>query len=176
MSNKVWVFIDQFKGSAYPVSWEAVGAGRKLAEKLGGGVTAVVLGAGSQPVAAEAFQYGVDQVFYSDDATLADFRPEPYASLLSKLVKEAGPEVLLLPTTTRGRELSAMCAVDLKSGVMPDVTAMEVENGRVVTTRPVYAGKLISKVVCDVKPQIITTRAPSQQPCLIYPALALPLK
>jgi len=167
MSNKVWVYIDQFKGTAYPVSWEAIGAGRSLAEKLGGGVTAVVLGAGSQAVAAEAFHYGADEVFYSDDATLADYRPEPYASLLSKLVKEAAADVLLFPTTSRGRELAAMCAMDLESGVMPDVTGLAVENGRVVTTRPVYAGKLIAKVACEAKPQIATTSTrafPTPQP------------
>jgi electron transfer flavoprotein alpha subunit len=165
MSNKVWVYIDQFKGKAYPVSWEALGAASALAGKLGGGVSAVVLGDGSQEVAAEAFQHGAGEVYYSDDATLADFRPEPYSAMLSKLAKDA--DVLLLPTTTRGRELAAMCAIDLETGVMPDVTAVDVENGRVVTTRPVYAGKLISKVVCDARPQIVTTRTrafPAAQP------------
>jgi electron transfer flavoprotein alpha subunit len=118
-------------------------------------------------VATEAYHYGADEVFYSDDATLADFRPEPYASLLSKLVKGAAPDVLLFPTTTRGRELAAMCAMDLETGVMPDVTGLAVENGNVETTRPVYAGKLIAKVTCETKPQIATTRTrafPAPQP------------
>jgi electron transfer flavoprotein alpha subunit len=158
MSNKVWVFIDHFKGKPFPVSWEALGAGRSLADKLGGGVTAVVFGPQSQGVAGEAFHYGADEVFYADDASLADYRPEPYTALLSKLVKGAAPEVLLLPTTTRGRELAAMCAIDLNTGVMPDVTGLSVENGRVYATRPVYAGKLITKVACDTQPQIATTR------------------
>jgi electron transfer flavoprotein alpha subunit len=41
---------------------------------------------------------------------------------------------------------------------MPDVTAIDVENGRVVVTRPVYAGKLLAKAVCESNPQLITTR------------------
>ena len=44
MSNKIWVFIDQFKGHAHPSAWEVMNAGLSLAEKLGGGVTAVVFG------------------------------------------------------------------------------------------------------------------------------------
>ncbi len=48
MSNKVWVYIDQFKGKAHAGSWEALGVGSSLAGKLGGGVTAVVFGAGAQ--------------------------------------------------------------------------------------------------------------------------------
>ncbi len=158
MGNKVLVFIDQFKGTAYPVSWEALGAGRSLAEKLGGGVTALVVGSGAQVVAGEAFQYGADEVLYADDATLADYRPEPYTALVAQQAKSISPEVLLFPTTTRGRELAAMCAVDLESGVMPDVTALSVEDGRVVATRPVYAGKLLTKAYCTANPQIVTTR------------------
>jgi electron transfer flavoprotein alpha subunit len=167
MTNKVLVFIDQFKGKAYPVSWEALGAGHSLAEKLGGGVAALVIGSGAQAVAGEAFQYGADEVFYADDPTLADYRPEPYTALIAKQAKSAAAEVLLFPTTTRGRELAAMCAIDLESGVMPDVTALSVEDGRVVATRPVYAGKLLTKVYCTAMPQIVTTRTrafPMPQP------------
>jgi len=167
MSNKIWVYIDQFKGKAHPGSWEALGAGLSLAEKLGGGVTALVFGEQAQAVAEEAFQYGADQVYLADDASLADYRPEPYASLIVKLGAESTPEVLLFPTTTRGRELAAMCAIDLETGVMPDVTELEMQDGRVVATRPVYAGKLLSKVVCSAQPQIITTRVrafPAPQP------------
>jgi len=158
MSDKVWVYIDQFKGKAHPGSWEALGAGRGLAEKLGGGVTALVFGEQAQAVAGEAFNYGADQGFVADHASLVVYRPEPYASLVAKLASESRPEVLLFPTTTRGRELAAMSAIDLETGVMPDVTALDVRDGRVVATRPVYAGKLFSKVVCSAQPQIITTR------------------
>jgi len=158
MSNNVWVFIDQFKGKGHPGSWEALGAGRSLAEELGGGVTALVIGEQAQAVAGEAFQYGADEVLFADDASLADYRAEPYTALIVKLVGQARPEVLLFPTTTRGRELAAMTAIDLETGVMPDVTALEVQDGQVVATRPVYAGKLLSKVVCSARPQVITTR------------------
>ncbi len=167
MSNKVFVYIDQFKGAALPVSWESLSAARSLAENLGGGVTALVIGPQSQGVANEAFQYGADEVLYADDATLADYRPEPYTALISKLVKDAAAEALLFSTTSRGRELAAMSAVDLESGVMPDVTALSVEGGQVIATRPVYAGKLLSRVVCSAKPQIATTRTrafPAPQP------------
>jgi len=167
MSNKVWVFIDQFKGETHPASWETLGVGSELAKQLGGGVTAIVLGADAQGVAEKAFQYGAEEVLFADEASLADYRPEPYTALIAKLVKEGGAEVLLFPTTTRGRELAAMSAVDLDTGVMPDVTAVEVADGRVVATRPVYAGKLLTKVVCSTQPQILTTRTrafPSPQP------------
>lgn len=163
MSNKIWVYIDQFKGQPHLASWEALGAGRSLAGALGGGVTAggvtaIIFGAGAKDIAIDAFYHGADEVLVADDATLTDYRAEPYTSLLAKLAKEAAPDVILFPTTTRGREVAAMAAVDLNTGVMPDVTALDVQDGNIVVTRPVYAGKLVAKAVCTARPQLITTR------------------
>ncbi len=156
--NKILVYVDQFKGAALPASWEVFTAAFMLTEKLGGEVIALVIGEGAQDVAAEAFKYGASEVFYADDATLTDYRAEPYADVLVKAAKEQAADVLLFPTTTRGRELAAMSSIDLESGVMPDVTDLAVEDGKIVATRPVYAGKLFSKVYSEARPQIITTR------------------
>jgi electron transfer flavoprotein alpha subunit len=158
MTDKVWVYIDQFNGEAIPSSWEAIGAARMLAEELGGGVTAVIAGSEVQQLSEQAIQFGADQVYLCDDGTLQEFRAEPYASLVSGLVGEHQPEVILFPTTSRGRELAAMVAVDLKTGVLPDVTALEVQDGNVVATRPVYGGKLLAKAVCSARPQLVTLR------------------
>jgi electron transfer flavoprotein alpha subunit len=158
MSNKIWVFIDQFKGTPLSSSWEAVGAGRKLADEMGTGLTALVFGEGVQAVAETAGHYGADEVLLADDASLADFRPEPYIALFSKLAQEGEPAVVLFPTTTRGRELAAMAAVDLNTGVLVDVTEMALDGDAVVATRPIYAGKLLAKVLCSARPQLITLR------------------
>ncbi len=158
MTDKVWVYIDQFNGEAIPSSWEAIDAARMLADELGGGVTAVIVGSEVQQLGEQAIQYGADQVYLCDDGTLQEFRAEPYASLVSGLAGEHQPEVILFPTTSRGRELAAMVAVDLKTGVLPDVTALEVQDGNVVATRPVYGGKLLSKAVCSTRPQLVTLR------------------
>lgn len=158
MNNKIWVFVDQFKGKALSASWEAIGVGLTLSEQLGGGVTALVLGHEVQDVAQQAFHFGADEVLVADDPTLTDYRPEPYVALVAKLAAEAAPEIILFPTTTRGREVAAMSAVDLKTGVLVDVTALEMQDGTVVATRPIYAGKLFAKVMCSARPQIITLR------------------
>jgi len=150
---KTWVYIDHFKWEALPASWEAVGVGKTL-----GSVTALVFGSGVEALAKSAFEYGADEVLLGDDAVLADFRAEVYASTLSKLASEQSPDLILLPTTTRGRELAAMTAIDLNTGVLVDVTAVEVDGDKVVATRPIYAGKLLEKTVCNAKPQIVTLR------------------
>jgi electron transfer flavoprotein alpha subunit len=148
----IWVYIDHFKGTALPTSWEAVGA----AKSLGATVAALVLGAGVEPVARQALEYGADSVILSDDPALADFRSEVFASTIAA----AGeiPDAIFLPTSTRGRELAAMLAIDLNSGVLVDVTRFEFSGDKLVVTRPIYSGKILQKETCASKPQIVTLR------------------
>ena len=158
MTIKVLVYIDQFKGDVPPASWEAMGVGSTIAGELGGSAAALIIGSDVQETAKRAFQYGPEQVFIADDASLNDYRPEPYTSVIAKVAADQAPEVILFPTTTRGRELAGMSAIDLNTGVLPDVTAFEVSDGKILATRPVYAGKLLTKAICDSSPQVLTLR------------------
>ncbi len=141
-----------------PTSWEAVGVGTSLSEKLGGEVVAIVLGYEVEEFAQNAIEFGAGAALMGDAPELKDYRPEPFASVLSQVAADA--EVLLFPTTGRTRELAGMIAVDLETGVIPDVIAIEIEDGSVLATRPIYAGKLLTKVICrEKRPQILTLRS-----------------
>jgi electron transfer flavoprotein alpha subunit len=90
---------------------------------------------------------------------LADFRVEAHASLLTILAREHKPAAILQSATNRGRELAPTVAAALETGAIADVTAMEIENGDIVATRPIYSGKLLSKcVIPERRPQIISLR------------------
>ena len=158
MTNKVLVYVDHFNGEALPASWEAIGVARTIAESMGSGVTAVIIGQDVQPLAKQAIEFGADDAVVAESPALMDFRPEPFATVLSQAAAEA--DVLVLPTSGRTRELAAMVAVDLETGVSPDVIDVEIEDGLVVATRPIYAGKLLSKVVIkECRPQILVIRS-----------------
>ena len=150
---KTLVYIDHFKGEVQPASWEAIG----LAKKYGTAV-AVVFGADTDEISKAAFEYGADEVIVVDDAALTDYRAEPYASTLSALASSSTPDLILFPTTARTRELAAMSAVDLSTGVLTDVTGFEMNGDQVVATRPIYEGKLLEKTVCSGKPVMATIR------------------
>ncbi len=150
---KTFVYIDHFKGEVQPASWEALGLGKSF-----GAVSAIVFGSGVDSMVKAAFEHGADEVFVADDAALKDFRVEPFASTLSALASSQSPELILFPTTTRTREMAAMSAIDLNSGVLTDATAVEVNGDKVIVTRPIYEGKLFEKATSSGKPQLITLR------------------
>lgn len=150
---KTWVYIDHFNGEAVSASWEAVGVGKRF-----GPVCALVFGSGVEALAQSAFEFGADEVLLADDPALLDFRAETYASTLTALASSALPDLILLPTTFRARELAAMSAIDLNSGVLVDVTLLEESGGKIIATRPIYEGKLFEKTTCAATPQFITLR------------------
>jgi electron transfer flavoprotein alpha subunit len=160
MSNDIFVWVEQFKGQPAAASWEAIGVARRLADELGGSVIACAFGGqGMESLAQEALSYGADAVLLAEDVTLADFRVEPQAALMAEAIREAEPTAILIGATFRGRELGPALAVELDTGCVADCTALEIEDGQLVATRPIYAGKLLCKcVIPERRPQIFTTR------------------
>jgi electron transfer flavoprotein alpha subunit len=156
MTSKIWVYIDQFRGTASSASWEAIGVAKKLS---GSEVTALVFGEGVGSIVKQAFEFGADSVWVCDNPTLADYRVEPYAVLFAKLAENEKPDLVLAPTSTRVRDVFSSAAVDLGAGVVADAIDIELKDGQAHVTRPVYAGKLLSTVVLKSSgPQLVTLR------------------
>ena len=150
---KTFVYIDHFKGEVQPASWEALGLAKSL-----GTASAVIFGSGLETIAKAAFEHGADEVFVADDAGLTDYRAEPYAATLSALASAQNPDLMLFPTTARTRELAAMSAVDMNTGVLTDISVLEANGDQLVATRPIYEGKVLEKTVCSGKPVMATIR------------------
>lgn len=159
MAEKVLVYLDHFEGVAPLATWEALGAAKGLASARQSAMAAIAVGSSLDHLAEQAIQYGADHVFLAEASSLKDFRPEAYADILTRHLRDQAFEIWILPTTSRTRELAAMVAVDLETGVTPDVTAWESASGAVVATRPIYAGKLLTREVNrNRSPQILTLR------------------
>ena len=159
MSGGVWVFVENRDGAISPISREAIGAARIVANGMGTDLTGLVFGQHIADVAATAFDLGVDAVVAADDATLAGGRLEAIAPLAVKLVRERRPDVVMLGSSTRGRDLAAWLGADLDAGVVPDAIELAVDGNTVNVTRPVYAGKLLCTAFVKGAPQIVTLRS-----------------
>ncbi len=150
---KTWVYIDHFNQAAVGASWEALGLAKTL-----GSASALILGSGLDALINQAFEFGADEVLVADDAALKEFQLESYAATLSAAAADANPSLILLPNTSRARELAAMSAIDLNSAVIVDATALELNGETVIATRPIYEAKLFEKITCVNKPQFVTLR------------------
>ena len=159
MANDVFVWIEQSDGSADPIAWEMIGAGRGIADALGGRVTACVLGAGVDGLAQEAVQRGADSAILVNDATLATYRLEAFAATLVELAKQHQPAVFLMGASSRGRELAPYVAAKLGVGLAADCVEIGVDGASLVATRPALAGNVITKITySEARPQMATLR------------------
>lgn len=160
----VWVIVEQERGQAHSVSWELVGEARKLADKLGVEVGAVVLGAESADlnrICGEAFGFGADVVYKVTDPVLNDYRTEPYARVMTDVVNAYKPEIVLLGATTLGRDLAGAIATTLKTGLTADCTELDIyaENRSLAATRPTFGGTLLCTIqTLAYRPQMATVR------------------
>ncbi len=160
----ILVWIETFDGAAKPTSWEALGAAKQLAASLNTSVSALVLGRNAATIAEEAGKRGASKAFACEDATFEPFRLEPSAALLTKLVQDEKPTLVLAVATSAARELLASSAADTESGMISDAIELAVEDGAVKVTRPVYAGKILSDVLASGTTSFLTLRARAFKP------------
>uniref|UniRef100_E6QHC8 Protein fixB n=1 Tax=mine drainage metagenome TaxID=410659 RepID=E6QHC8_9ZZZZ len=160
----VWVFVEHERGQVHPVSWELMGEGRKLADKLGVELAGIVMGTPgpeSRQFCSEAIHYGADLCYLMEDDLLKDYRNEPYTKGLTDLVNRYQPEILLIGATTLGRDLAGSVATTLKTGLTADCTelAIDMENRSLAATRPTFGGSLLCTIVTlNYRPQMATVR------------------
>ncbi|MTJ81057.1 MAG: electron transfer flavoprotein subunit alpha/FixB family protein [Telmatospirillum sp.] len=160
----VWVFIEMERGHVHPVSWELIGEGRKLADRLGVDVWGVILappGEANMVAAGEAYAHGADGVYLMEDPILADYRTVPFNNGLCTLVNQFKPEILLLGATTLGRDLASAVATTLATGLTADCTALaiDLDTRSMAATRPTFGGSLLCTIhTLKARPQMATVR------------------
>jgi electron transfer flavoprotein alpha subunit len=135
-----------------------VSEGRRLADKLGETVTAVVLGSGIEGIAEELATYGADKILVADDPALADYTTDAYANVLFQVVKDVTPRVLLFGASFQGKDLSPRLAARLGAGLAMDCIGLQVDGEKLFATRTMYGGKVHAEVAVEGEPQMAAIR------------------
>ncbi|MBK1717796.1 electron transfer flavoprotein subunit alpha/FixB family protein [Thiocystis violacea] len=183
MSDKqqeVWVFIEQREGKPADVSFELLSKGRKLAESLSGTLKAVLIGHDMQELAAETFRYGATEVLLADHPELKHYNTLPYSRILSGLVDQHQPRIVLFGGSFIGRDLAPRVASHTRSGLTADCTDLQISDVTylrkdysqlLLQIRPAFGGNIIATIICPDSPvQMATVRegvmekAPLAQP------------
>lgn len=162
----VWVFIEQQDGVIAPVSLELLGAGRKLADKLGVELAGFLLGYGVRELASTVFEYGADKLYLYDDPILAHYRTEPYLQAVLDCTLKYKPEIILYGATSKGKDLASAVATDLATGLTADCTMLDIdeENRLLLASRPAFGGNIMATILCKKhRPQMATVRSKVMQ-------------
>jgi len=155
----IWIYAEHKDGQLKKVTLELLSAGRRLADQLNEELAAVLIGRDVAALAGPLGEYGADKVYLAENDALENYTTDGYTAVLAALAKEHRPMAILLGCTVQGRDLAAQVAQRLQTGLLTDCTGLELENGQLTFTRPIYAGKAFVKaVIPEARPVMATIR------------------
>jgi electron transfer flavoprotein alpha subunit len=140
-TNDVWSVVEtDANGKPKKLGFELTSLAAQLAGQYGGNAGAIVIGPRE---AAEAVgQYGATQVFYCADPRCKTDIVGPAAALISSLISQHSPRLVLFPSTALGKDWAGRACGKLGLGVEADVTSVTVEGGKATTVAPAFNGAL----------------------------------
>lgn len=165
----ILVFAEYRRGAVAQVSYELLGIGRKLADKRGVQLSVILAGGDVSPFADSLIAAGADVVFLAEHPVLEQFHEDVHAAVLTQVIREQKPEVVLAGATAIGRSVIPYVATTIDAGLTADCTRLEIRDsdGRLLQTRPAFGGNIMATIECPhTRPQMATVRpkvmAPAQ--------------
>ncbi len=162
-SSGILVVVETADGQPVDLVFEMLGLARRLADSLGGTVTAVALGTGLDSIGEVLVARGADRVLIADDAAFADFQADAWLPDLTRIVTEAAPAAVLVGHTVPGADLAPRLAFRLDTAVATGCEAVEIADGRPHMTRVCYGGNAREVVSFTTAPAVATIRAKTQE-------------
>ncbi len=157
----VLVYCEFRRGKLADVSLELLGAGRKLSDQLDVSLSAVLIGHETGDIAEQILGYGADTVFRVDRTEYAQFAEDRYGKVMTRLIREQKPEIVLAGATAIGRSFIPGVATSLNAGLTADCTELAIrpEDGALLQTRPAFGGNIMATIECPrSRPQMATVR------------------
>lgn len=175
--GNVMVIAEQILGDLQPVTLELLGAGRFLADKLGSKLSCLVLGHNVGELPQRLIHSGADIVYVADHPDLFAYRTLPYRRVVIDLLAtmKLPPHIVLLGSTTTGRDLAPRIAAHFDTGLTADTTELDIGpyehkskvdpskvglyEGCLYAIRPSFGESLKARILGPWKnPQMATTR------------------
>ncbi len=142
MSQDIYVVVEHLRGQVADITYVMLAAARVLAEGAGGRVVAVLLGHGAQGLARDL---AADEVIYFDHAGLADFCGDAYLKVLSELIADRRPRVVLFGHTSVGMDVASGLSARLQAPLVGQCHTFQVEDSALKFVSQICGGKIMAE-------------------------------
>ncbi len=140
------------------ITLELMGLGARLAAASGKQLQAAVVGSDLAGAVKTLIEAGAAAVFQVEGEAFAKYNPETSAAALTKIIKEAGPSAVLVGHTTVGMDLAPRLSFALGAGLTTDAIALEMKNGGLLCTKPIYGGNAMAVYASKGTPAMAAVR------------------
>ena len=156
------VIICLFASAGFDRATQGVaGAGRHLADALGGQLHAILLGSPDEAALASISAIA-DAVTVC--AELADYQPETCLAALTQLCQPLAPRAVLLSNDTYSQELAPRLAFRLQGSAVADGVELIPDGDHLQVKRAVYGGKAVATIALKRSPAVVWLRARAFEP------------
>jgi len=158
MSQSVLAIAEQQEGVFRKVTYEALSEGRRIADRLGCELNALVLGNNVETISKELEQFGANRIIVAENPALHEYLPDAYVNVITDVLNKETPEVVILGASTQGKDIAARLSARLNAPIAMDCVAIRFEENNFIATRFMYGGKILADIVLDGKPKIFAIR------------------
>ncbi len=155
----VLVVLEQRDGKWNRLSFEALAAGQKIAETVGGPVNAVLLGSQTGALANDAVKYKIEKLFTIDEPALTQYTADGYTTALQQLIESNHPKVVVFPHTYQVRDFAPKLATRFGKPLISDTVDVKTAGGQPTFVRQLFQGKLSADVHSTGDPQFVSIQA-----------------
>jgi len=150
MAKAILVLAEQLRGQLSDISFEMLGAGRKLADQLQAPLYAVLLGNEAGPLATKLG--AADKVLWLDSPEFNLPQASPAANALKTILEQTQAGLVLIGGTNLSMGIGSILSTRAKLPFVNFCRNAKVENGAVVLTSQLFGGKILSDVrLADAK-------------------------
>jgi electron transfer flavoprotein alpha subunit len=139
--GKILVFVETRENKIKNNGFEAASAAVKISKELQSDVEVLLVGNGISVLAPDLGKYGIRKVLVCENEKLTNYSTTAYAKVITETAKQRGSDIILLSATAMGKDVGPRASAKLGAALASDCTELRVENGDIIATRPVYAGK-----------------------------------
>ena len=101
---------------------------------------------------------GATRVAVVQQPNLGNYSSTAYPKIIAAIAAKEHADVILFSATAQGKDAAPRVAVKLDAGLACDCTAIKLEGGGLIATRPVFAGKAFTDVKINSPVKIFTLR------------------
>ncbi|MCD4785869.1 MAG: electron transfer flavoprotein subunit alpha/FixB family protein [Candidatus Eremiobacteraeota bacterium] len=150
MSQRLWTIVFTKDDKISRESLEVISAAKQMGKDIDLTIEAIFAG---HKISVEDYRellhQGIDRVYIIDHKDFRDFNLGAMKELISEMAEKYSPSIILMPANVYGKELAPSLSGMLKTGLLADCIEIRHRDGFLECTRPIYAGRILSKVKLD---------------------------
>lgn len=150
----VLVVANNYGGKIHKNAFEAVTYGKKIADKTGSQVTAVVIGSAEN--SGQLTAYGAGKVIHNTNAAFDSFDPKAITAALAAVVESQNANVIIFSHDYSGKSIAPRLAAKLKAGLVTGAIDLPDTSSGFSVKKAVFSGKAFAEMTIQTDKKIIS--------------------